>query len=1111
MSFGLAGIANKAVPLYPYGSPPPVIGSARIFNLRQYLRPSGLPAPMFGFAYVQGGVKQIFQYAPYIGSVGFVGVVNTTANSGIYPAGIPAPLIPALNVSPRTVRPAGLFAYASGFHAVQFPPQPRGWQSSTFGRPAIEDKTRRARGEGFDAFSTGYAVVRDRAQKVRHLASPVSAVFGDVALRLKSQRISPPGLASFGTSLFAEVRSTRRHVLSSGFSAGGTGAHEARNKTPSVAPAGRLSLVWGGADIGWRVRGIRPVGVPAPFAQLPPPSLWQTPGLKPNGIAAPDVQRPTIWPAVRAVYVSGADAARAGAATIGFAYRSVAPAGLDTLAVGAPRTEHGNRTLLAQGALRDAYGQSWISFGLRALAPEGTPPPIDRSTPMVGGLRFLHPDGFVATRFGTRIVPEIQVLYPLGFAGVFGLAEARNRIRHLRPASLTTYTSEDQRWGGAKAYSSRQYITQDYIEGSGLTPPAWPSWTAIENRNKQMRASGSAMARMGAAQVHNGARAILVQGAETPGPSASAMAAYRVRYLPLEGLDAPYIARWSVVANKAVVLKPGVFVGADFGAATIESNRRTITRAGGIFSQWFDAPFAAPRVRGVQMDSRYGIAPPPVRLPDVQLLTRYVDVDRGGVGPREVGRASLQVIWRGIVPRWTHRDFFGEPRLHNVTPELGSRGWVAEEFGGTAVRLQWRPVAVVQDSTMSLFGRPRISDKTQRIVFAGSDTSRIGDKLKVARIGVQPPSLQMIVVRNDRDPQEDFIDLHYQVPKPTLNQQVIYVIQEKPNTLWGDTRADSNGVRVEPGYWDHLIGEPFVSLKRRTLAVAKFPASEVFDPPRPRLSPHTIYAVMEAPHQAKMNHPLRPGAILHPVNSGVGTREPGEVFGRPEAALRHRTVRPSGYVAWPAEVGRPAVSNRRQHIGAGGHLSLRFGWPVVPGPRALLVEQTGSSSQHGLAAVSRPPYVGPQTVRPTGMGATVFAKSSVDHLHRSVRPHGVSALAMGASIQREQPYAWQSLHVGPPMPTMPLGIESENYGAAWVSQRVRGVGAEGFDAFVCEYDLLMFAQRMRVRGTSEPPPPTQKVTPAGPSQTCVGGHALRNKTHYIRPDGNSDQHRKGAF
>ncbi len=1108
--YGRPSVINWYKQAHPPGFDVSVYGRPLVFNLRQYLRPTAFVAHAYGSAFVQGGVKHVAPAGHHASTYGRPVLVNTTAEQSARPLGIAPFALGRPGVSPRTLWPAPIYATGVGFPGVQFPPQPRGWQSSAFGYPAVRDRAHYARGEGVDAYATGYAVVRDRAQKVLHRAAVVTSVFGDVAARLQNARVRPAGLDALETSSFTEVRSNRRYLQPAGAPAPAAGAADVRNKTPSLAPLGWSSDAFGPQHIGWRVRRINAVGVAAPLAQVALPSLWQTPGLRPAGIPTPAAVQPVVGLGRRTVSTAGRDALLPGAPIVGFRYRVVLLEGMakEAALYGLPRLEHGTRTLLASGALRDGYGTPWVSRSPRVIEPQGIVQPIDRSTPMVGGRRWLYPDGYDAARFGTRIVPERQSLYPLGFVGSYGLAQVLNVRRYLRPAGITTYRQPQDHWGRAAVWNSRQYVSMEFDPDSGLNEPAWPQWTAVENRNRIIGATGTVMARMGVPFVENGARALLPAGFVQPAFAGAGLVADRIRPLFMDGMEPPHITRWTTIVNNAAVLRAVGAQAALFGLASLESNRRVISRAGAVDVFAHGNAFIAPRVRGIELIQRYAIAPPYLPLPVVQLSTRYVEVPPG-IEPKEVGRASLQIIWRGIAPKWTHRDYFGEPRLRNVTPELGGRGWVAEEFGGAAARLQWRPVAVVQDSSSDLFGRTRIADKRQRITLAGNEYLRFGDRLKVERFGVQPPSLQTIVVTNAGTPQQDFIDLRYQVSKPVLNQQVIYAKSEDVQTKWGDTLVQSNGIRVEPGYWEQLMGEHAITLKHRRLLVGKFPDAEVFDPPKPRLSPHTIYAVMEATQQAKLNHPIPGGRSLHFVNSDAGQRPPGVVFGRAVVTLRHRTVRPSGYAAWPTEVGRPTIFNRRQYIATSGHLSLRFGWPVVPGPQNIVVEQEESYEEYGRPLVAPPPYIGPQTVRPQGLLATAFAKSGVSHRNRKVAATGLVSLAMGAS-RGERPYAWQSLHVGPPMPTIPEGFAPEAFGGAWISHRVRGIEAEGFDAFASEYDYTAFAQRMRVRNAQDGTPPRRFVQQQGHASSRVGTPSTRMGTHYIRPDGNSDQHRKGV-
>ena len=108
----------------------------------------------------------------------------------------------------------------------------------------------------------------------------------------------------------------------------------------------------------------------------------------------------------------------------------------------------------------------------------------------------------------------------------------------------------------------------------------------------------------------------------------------------------------------------------------------------------------------------------------------------------------------------------------------------------------------------------------------------------------------------------------------------------------------------------------------------------------------------------------------------------------------------------------------------------------------------------------------------------------------------------------DKPYAWQHLHVGSPMPTQPSGIDSCAFGAgSWISLKVRDLPLTGFDAFICQYDVNAFEQRMRVTGTPIPRHVTI-ITSVGISTAQSGTPNVVPAVRFIRPDGNSDQYRK---
>lgn len=118
---------------------------------------------------------------------------------------------------------------------------------------------------------------------------------------------------------------------------------------------------------------------------------------------------------------------------------------------------------------------------------------------------------------------------------------------------------------------------------------------------------------------------------------------------------------------------------------------------------------------------------------------------------------------------------------------------------------------------------------------------------------------------------------------------------------------------------------------------------------------------------------------------------------------------------------------------------------------------------------------------------------------------------MGAGRSGDTPYKPQGLWVGEPKPTIPKGFNAEVFGSTTISLRVRDVTVDGFDSFISEMDISNFKGRMKVTLVKKPVviEPKEIMLEAF-GLTTYGIPNIRLKTHYIRPDGNSDQYRKGG-
>lgn len=1124
-------LRNTAAPLAPSGFATQSFGRPTVFNWRTYAPVQSWLSQQFGAAYVKGGVK----YVPPKGIdsllVGKATVINTRADQTAKPTGIAALPMPKPAVSPQILRAAGVLGTVMGAPVVQFPPHPAGWLSQAFGYPVVEFKTKLLTVNGFVAFETGYPRVRDRAQKVWPSSVVGIGVFGDVQARLSTFKIQVAGFDAHGPSPWAVLRNVVRVLEVPGLDALAAGLAEIRNKSPNLTPDGFDSQQFGTADVAGWLKRIAPKGVPGPFNAFPAPVVWQTPSFAPKGIAAPAVPLPTVWLRHRAFDIGGFETLRVGSPVVDFRWRKVVlqGKGIAGAAYGQPRVEHSYRALAPLGWTRLAFGNSWLSFRRRTLVPRGIEP-IEMSSHQIGGTRYISAAGFEATRWLTRIIPEAREIFPKTFGAAYGWPTVEHYRRYVQPVGFATDTDYRDRWGLAKAWNLRQYIIQEENAESLLWPPKFSPWLKLANRNKTIGAIGYAATQYGRAQLDNKARLLVPNGVAAPvlpEYQKTGSVTHRVRPLALEGMEPPAMSRWAVVWNKAYPLRPAGLVATLFGTAEVVNTRR-YRNVQGFDAQAMGFPFVAYRVRELTFESRYGIAPPRLAFPDVRLNTRYVDVpgiDGSVRGQIKLGLPIVVSHFNRITPRWTHQERAGSPIVRNLTPEVRPRNWLDAEFGEGVVRLQWRPVKP-DGTSMERFGLARIADRRQKVEVPGFNTMRFGDKMTVRRTGLDPVVTQYIDLRimfigPDNAQHESEFGHGIAPPIPQMGEPNLLKGYVFPNSFgehgdmlkMGRPEITANTIRVEPGYWDLLVGEPTVSLKIRALEVSGIgplvvdatDSDHMGSWGLARLSPHTIYAVSEATNQAKRNHG-RPTVPMRPLSEGA-------VFGRPGVSvynglIAHRNAYFGGRGEW---MGRPHVMNLLQQVYVEGWGSMRFGMVTIPGDQTIEQDQELVGAKFGIAKVSRPPYVGPLQLKPSGWIAGQTGKPFVSHFHREIFPQGKLMEAMGNSLGNSLGMNMpRGLHVGPPNLHQQTGFDASGHGTPWISHHVRELLADGWDSFLCEYDYQNFKARMTVRRTGQSSAQWQVVGPRGFVATEYSAPDVKPGVHYIRPDGNSDQFRKGV-
>ena len=1122
-SFGNHSLRNKNQNVYAGAFNASLYGRPTIYNLRQYIRHGGFHSAVFGTPYMQGGVKYIYGSGFNSSAIPQPKVINTRADQYVdlrSPSrGIAPPTIDRPNVSPRILYPMGILPGAFGTAWVQRNPSPKGFTTDSYGNAWVSHSPRYLTPFKVEAFLSGYAKVFDPTQKVG--VSGVNTVipggiFGDIAIKNTRRIVNVPG---WNESLYGDWSEIRSNLSTAGvqsFDANLFGTTEIRNKTPSVIPGAWDSATFGNTFISDRIRRINARGIDWPESQrFGKHVITKPPEIKLAGFNAMRFGGPWVSNKTREIPPHGMNTLRFSEPLVWFRYRHLSATGIGIPGFAQPKVEHGLRFILGRGDSHLRFGSPTVWFKVRKLIPSSIYREFE-SKHLIGGTQHLLPSGFIATEFGERIVPENHAVYPLGFNGQ--AFSEKNQIelhtRWVRATGFLTFgTQTSDRYGTARAWNKRQYIQHNYDSGDGLNPGEFGQWTAIANRNRVIGTQGFTATRYGYSAIDNNAR-LLKPEAMLMTVFGKPMIADRVRYLRLEGMEAPYISGWGRVHNSAFVIAPVSGRHDQWGNAAMVNTRRQYRWVGAFDSMVFGQPMIAFRIRKLSLESRYSIYQPSMPLPKVDLHTRYIEP----VGPEleAFGGPSLHIKWNIITTRWTHRELFGDPSVRNLTPELKQRGNSTDVFGQAGVRLQKQYYGLDGFGT-ELWGRHHIAYRDRSISVPGTNTFGMG-KILVTKTGAPPYSEQRITLDwpGEGERPDDFegngiAPLRDHVGQPSLKTNVVFASGFMAST-YGSHHLQSNGILLDAGIQEFAIGDHFIGLKNRTIQVPTLgDFGTGIEETRPSVSPHTIYAVMEAPAQAIKNH-YKHGR-LHYVNSDSGNRAPGEVFGNARVTLRHRKIYLHGYNYSQGNVGTPSLQLRKRYVRPTGINMFRMGWhsALDGSPQDLVQYNDAAQTAYGRPSVVSP-YYGPQTVRVSGLNAFNSGSNRVEFFHRPVYPRAFLATAMGASRSGDTPYKPQGLWVGKPMPTIPTGFNAERFGNTTIGLRVRDVSVEGFDSFASELDISNFKGRLKVTLVKQPTviePQAVAVLPCL-SETGYGIPDIKLKVHYIRPDGNSDQYRKGG-
>lgn len=287
-------------------------------------------------------------------------------------------------------------------------------------------------------------------------------------------------------------------------------------------------------------RPIKPIGFDLHNLGKPYVSNYSS-TIKPNSITINGIGNHKLQNFLKKIPLTGVPSkVTVGKPTTWFRVRQANPSSWLSFRFGGVTTiTHGVREVISSGFIQQGYGKAWVSRGVRLLEPVSIYKKQAASNHFVGRHQEIKPFGFIATQFGTRIIPEILSVYPLGFTGTLGLSTAYLQTQYIKPKGYMSAGEQAAfRWGRQIVQNSVQYITQNYAGDNGLVPPKWSDWTAIENRDKTIGAIGTLMQKFGYAQIDNHARLIEPRGLVATEFDKN-LIAYRIRKLPVQGIEAP--------------------------------------------------------------------------------------------------------------------------------------------------------------------------------------------------------------------------------------------------------------------------------------------------------------------------------------------------------------------------------------------------------------------------------------------------------------------------------------------------------------------------------------------------------------------------------------------
>ncbi len=730
---------------------------------------------------------------------------------------------------------------------------------------------------------------------------------------------------------------------------------------------------------------------------------------------------------------------------VDFARRTLRPDSIDATQWGDAFMGGGVRWVdhAGRGYGGPTVGTAFVAYAVRELQPLWFAP-WAVPNPLVGFHREVAPVGTDVAEFGqAEVLDNTQRAYPP--SDTSQTEWGANRISHYQQSVYPAGLPARNEYGRPTVFPWHQYLFP-FTDHPGIWGPYYPDFTLVEHRNKTLGTAGWRDSRHGWETVVSLAGLPYFPEGWDSATFGGHLVADRIRTVAVEAWDSQDFGRWLVVYNDARVIAPG---GGDFaalGQPNVASNRRWLTVVHGASDGDAGWPMVADRIRFVRP---YELPPPYVPVPYAHHQQEFLAPT--GILPKEVGAHALYEFRIVITPRWTLRDGYGEPRVHNVTPELPTWGYDQSEWGHARVRLQWR-IVLPQGDDSAAPGPPAVEFRTRRVwpfpiqafALVNSPNTRVRKALP------DPPAPQHVDLDDDGIWPPNLGIAAHRVTSNVLEHE-----QTVAFTGYGNPVVSANSLRPFGIFLNEIdqYGIPALNATQWLVAEGIEPVQQDIDGFAPsaqhRVDPWTIWACTEYPGPAV----LRKGHIIdYPLYGGSG----GPGWGQAVISLHPAPIGPQGIQSDFRSYGEPDIGHWRRWLYPDGVKSFHYGVPVLPTGNTVKPEGAESAGigEPGLAHYVNPLL--PRRVYPVGLwgwlGQLTWISNRVREIVPGAWPAGGTAPGVGRPVR-----------VGPPVPVVGIGWDSLVIGAAWPSHRIRQVAVEGLDATeMWGYSLATIRDRLRV-------------------------------------------------